>query len=55
MQGARRGTRSQFSRITPWAKGRRSTAEPPGLPVYLAFYIQCLAISALNFGLYASC
>uniref|UniRef100_A0A8C0T484 glutathione transferase n=3 Tax=Canis lupus TaxID=9612 RepID=A0A8C0T484_CANLF len=32
MQGARCGTRSQVSRITPWAKGSRSTAEPPGLP-----------------------
>ena len=27
MQGARWGTRSRDSRITPWAEGRRSTAE----------------------------
>ena len=33
MQGARHGTRSQDSRITTWAKGRCSTAEPPGVPV----------------------
>ena len=32
MQGARRGTRSRDSRITPWAKGRRSTTEPPRDP-----------------------
>ena len=37
MQGAQRGTRSQDSRITPWAKGRRKTAEPPRDP--LAFFI----------------
>ena len=29
MQGARCRTRSQDPRITPWAKGRCSTAEPP--------------------------
>ena len=28
MQGARCGTRSWDSRIMPWAKGRRQTAEP---------------------------
>ena len=32
MQGARRGTQSRVSRITPWAEGGRSTAEPPGRP-----------------------
>ena len=32
MQGARRGTRSRDPGVTPWAEGRRSTAEPPGLP-----------------------
>ena len=32
MQGARRGTRSRDSRIAPWAKGRRQTAEPPRDP-----------------------
>ena len=30
MQGAQCGTRSQDPRITSWAKGRRSTTEPPG-------------------------
>ena len=28
MQGARRGTRSQDFRTTPWAEGRRPTTEP---------------------------
>ena len=32
MQGALCGTRSRVSRVTPWAKGRCSTPEPPGLP-----------------------
>ncbi|CAD7678536.1 unnamed protein product [Nyctereutes procyonoides] len=32
MQGTRRGTRSRDSRIAPWAKGRRQTAEPPRDP-----------------------
>ena len=32
MPGARRGTRSWDSRIAPWAKGRRQTAEPPRDP-----------------------
>ena len=32
MKGARRGIRSRVSRITPWAKGRRQTAEPPRDP-----------------------
>ena len=30
--GARRGIRSRFSRIAPWAKGRRQTAAPPRDP-----------------------
>ncbi|CAD7689570.1 unnamed protein product [Nyctereutes procyonoides] len=30
--GARRGTRSQVSRIAPWAKGRRQTSAPPRDP-----------------------
>ena len=32
MQGARHGTQSWDSRITPWAEGRHSTAEPPRHP-----------------------
>ena len=39
MQGAQRGTRSQDSRITPQAKGRRQTAEPPRDPL-LQHYFQ---------------
>ena len=29
MQGAQRETRTRVSRTTPWARGRRQTAEPP--------------------------
>ena len=32
MLGARCGTRPWDSRIPPWAKGGRQTAEPPGIP-----------------------
>ena len=32
MPGAQRGTPSWYSRITPWAKRRRQTAEPPRDP-----------------------
>ena len=32
MQGARCRTRSQDPGVTPWAEGRRSTAEPPWRP-----------------------
>ena len=32
MQGAQRGTRPRVSRVTPWADGRRQTAEPPRDP-----------------------
>ena len=35
MQGARRGTRSGDPRVTPWAKGRCSTAEPHRHPYFL--------------------
>ena len=35
MQGAQRGTQSRDSRITPWAEGRRSMAEPPRDPLGL--------------------
>ena len=37
MQGARRGTGSRNSRIAPWAKGRRETAEPPRDPHVCVF------------------
>ena len=30
--GARYGTRSRGPRIMPWAKGRRQTADHPGIP-----------------------
>ena len=32
LQGARCRTRSQDPGVTPWAEGRRSTAEPPRRP-----------------------
>ena len=33
MQGARCETRSRVYRVTPWAKGRCSTTEPPSCPL----------------------
>ena len=44
MPGARRGTRSQDSRIAPWVKGRHQTAEPPRDPFFrfLNIYIYFL-------------
>ena len=39
MPGARRGTRSRDSRITPWAEGRHLTAEPPRDPINHCFKI----------------
>ena len=41
MPGAGRGTQSRDSRIAPWAKGRRQTAEPPRDPLifFLRFYL----------------
>ena len=33
MQGARRGTRSRVSRITPWAEGKAKPLGHPGCPV----------------------
>ena len=38
MQGARRGTRSRDPGVTPWAEGRRQTAEPPRDPPILFIY-----------------
>ena len=38
LQGVRCGTRSQDSRITPWAEGRHPAAEPPRRPKRLVFY-----------------
>ena len=37
MQGAPCGTRSQVSRITPWAEGGAKPLEPPGLPMCAFF------------------
>ena len=38
MQGARCGTRSQDSRITPWTEGRCLTTEPPRHPNYVKYF-----------------
>ena len=38
LQGAQGGTRSRDSRITPWAKGRSQTTEPPRNPLLLVIY-----------------
>ena len=35
MQGARRGTRSQVSRITPWAAGGAKPLSHQGCPIIL--------------------
>ena len=47
MPGARRGTRSQDSRIAPWAKGRRQTAEPPRYPQGL-LCLNCQTVCMLS-------
>ena len=38
MQGARCGTQSRVSRITPWAKGRRQTAATCLFFIYTSLY-----------------
>ena len=40
MQGARCGTRSQVSRITPWAKGGTKPLSYLGCPGFLNFFFQ---------------
>ena len=45
-QGARCGTRSQDSRIIPWAEGRCPTAEPPRHPSECPFEMKLLWCSA---------
>ena len=48
MQRARCGTLSRDSRITPWAKGRCPTAEPPRRPLtFLVFESQNL-VAGIN-------
>ena len=44
--GARHGTRSPDSRITPWAKGRDQTAEPPRDPMSLVSKVAVLLPSS---------
>ena len=58
MQGTRRGTRSWVSRITPWAEGRRSIAEPPRHPIFEISNVTCQlqfpVLRALTFKFYSS-
>ena len=44
MPGAQHGTRFRDSRIVPWAKGRRKTAEPPRDPLKNDFYMKALTL-----------
>ena len=39
-EGEAGGTRSQDPGVTPWAEGRRSSAEPPGRPESFLFNAQ---------------
>ena len=39
MQGAQRGTRSQVSRIPPWAKGGTKPLSHPGCPINCFIYL----------------
>ena len=48
MQGAWYGTRSRVSRITPWAEGRRWTAESPRDPLLGAFWSMPVGSSGLG-------
>ena len=48
MQGARRGTRSQVSRVTPWAAGGAKPLSHPGC-LDILFYVHCLFISFAHF------
>ena len=47
-QEARRRTRSQVSRIIPWAEGRRSTAESPRDPPKHLFL--CIKMLNITYG-----
>ena len=40
MQGARRGTRSRVSRITPWAEGGAKLLSHPGCPAQKGFKLE---------------
>ena len=40
MQGARRGTQSQVSRIRPWAEGGAKPLSHLGCPVLFCFFIK---------------
>lgn len=46
MQGAQCGTRSRDSRITPWAEGRRSAAEPLRRPCSFALLLSWEALQS---------
>ena len=42
--GARYGTPSQDPRVTPWAKGRCSTTEPPRCPREIDTFSSCFQL-----------
>ena len=44
MQGVRRGTRPQVSRITPWAEGGAKPLSHSGCPILLFFFFKILFI-----------
>ena len=48
-QGAQCRTRSQDSKIMPWAKGRRSTAEPPRDPFFSEFLTSIICRQVKNY------
>ena len=50
MQGARCGTWSWDSRITPWAKGRHQTTQPPRVPIF-CFLKRKIVLPSLFFNL----
>ena len=61
MQGAQHGTRSQDSRITPWAEGGAKPLSHPGSPDFIFLKLQVLDIfstldylqhTQINFGRY---
>ena len=45
MQGARRGTRSRVSRITPWAVGSDKPLSHPGCPVSILYKVWKFVLS----------
>ena len=49
MQGARRGTRSRVSRITPWAEGGTKLLSHRGCPYFTVLKGQCKIALKMSF------